>query len=116
MAIATKEIVKRIAAKSEQTLTEIQIQDCLFLLKEVICESLKNGEEVQLTNIVSFDIFYREAREGRNVKTGETMEIPETLMVSVKAGKAIKDSLREASDETFEKVKIASIKKHSLNA
>lgn len=62
------------------------------------------------------NIVYRDAKEGRNVKSGETMEIPESLMLSVKADKGIKDALCEADAKTFMKVKKDYLDKESIFA
>lgn len=65
---------------------------------------------------MGMNIVYRDAKEGRNVKSGETMEIPESLMLSVKAGKGIKDALRETDAKTFMKVKKDYLGKKSISA
>ncbi|HAS76219.1 MAG TPA: DNA-binding protein HU, partial [Marinobacter adhaerens] len=42
----------------------------------------------------TFNIRSREARDGRNPQTGETIRIPASKTVGFKAGKALKDEIR----------------------
>lgn len=106
--ISTKEIIKRIADASKNFETPMTIKDTttvISLLREVIGDALANGEDVQITGLVNLHVLYRDARVGRNVKTGETMEIPESLMISAKVGKELKDRVRDVSDEVFATIK-----------
>ena len=60
---------------------------------DVVAEELKKGEKVQLVGFGTFEVAEREAREGRNPRTGETMTIAASKSPKFKAGKALKDSL-----------------------
>ena len=62
-------------------------------LKKTVAEELKNGEKIQLVGFGTFEVAEREAREGRNPRTGETMKIAASKTPKFKAGKALKDSL-----------------------
>lgn len=59
----------------------------------VITNALKNGEEVAITGFGAFKCKRREARQGRNPRTGETIQIGASNVPSFKAGKALKDAL-----------------------
>ena len=56
-----------------------------------ICESLINGEEVKFAGFGTFTIKERAAREGRNPRTKEIINIPASTVPVFKAGKALKD-------------------------
>jgi Bacterial nucleoid DNA-binding protein len=60
---------------------------------ETITATLKKGDQVQLVGFGSFLSRRREAREGRNPRTGETIQIKASNVPSFKAGKALKDAL-----------------------
>ena len=62
-------------------------------LTDVIAEALKAGDKVQLVGFGTFETKTRAAREGRNPKTGEAIQIPESKKVSFSASKTLKDSL-----------------------
>ena len=60
---------------------------------EVITESLKNGNAVTLVGFGTFNTRRREARTGRNPRTGEPIQIRASNLAVFKAGKALKDAL-----------------------
>ncbi len=60
---------------------------------EVITESLKNGNSVTLVGFGTFNTRRREARTGRNPRTGEPIQIKASNLAVFKAGKALKDAL-----------------------
>jgi DNA-binding protein HU-beta len=64
--------------------------DCVF---ETISAALKSGDSVQLIGFGSFSVADRAAREGRNPRTGETLQIAASKQPKFKAGKALKDAV-----------------------
>lgn len=63
---------------------------------EAITDALKSGDKVQLVGFGSFDVRERAEREGRNPqKPGEKIKIPASKVPVFKAGKALKDSIKE---------------------
>jgi DNA-binding protein HU-beta len=55
--------------------------------------SLKKGEPVTLIGFGSFKVSKRNARTGRNPRTGEALSIPETMVPSFSAGKTLKQAV-----------------------
>ena len=64
--------------------------DCVF---SAITDALKSGQEVRLVGFGTFSVAKRAASQGRNPRTGETIQIPESNQPKFKAGKALKDSV-----------------------
>ncbi len=60
---------------------------------ETITDALKEGDRVQLVGFGSFETKTRAARTGRNPKTKEALEIPESTVPVFKPGKALKDEV-----------------------
>ena len=85
------ELVAAIAEKTE--LSKKDAEKALKAFTDVVAEELKKGEKVQLVGFGTFEVAEREAREGRNPRTGETMTIAASKSPKFKAGKAFKDSL-----------------------
>ena len=84
-------LVAAIAEKTE--LSKKDAEKALKAFTDVVAEELKKGEKVQLVGFGTFEVAEREAREGRNPRTGETMTIAASKSPKFKAGKALKDSL-----------------------
>lgn len=85
------ELVAAMAEKTE--LSKKDAEKALKAFTDVVAEELKKGEKVQLVGFGTFEVAEREAREGRNPRTGETMTIAASKSPKLKAGKALKDSL-----------------------
>jgi len=62
---------------------------------DIITEQLKKGEEVRLVGFGTFTVSNRAATEGRNPRTGETIQIPASKQPKFKAGKGLKDSVNQ---------------------
>ena len=60
---------------------------------DTIAGALKSGDSVQLVGFGSFSVADRAAREGRNPRTGETIQIAASKQPKFKAGKGLKDAL-----------------------
>ena len=83
-----------IAAISEKTdLTKKDTEKLLRAFEEVVVEELVKGGKVQMVGFGTFDVTERAAREGRNPRTGETMQIEASRAPRFKVGKALKDAV-----------------------
>ena len=58
-----------------------------------ITDTLKQGEEVRLVGFGTFSVSKRAASEGRNPRTGETIQIAASNQPKFRAGKSLKDAV-----------------------
>jgi DNA-binding protein HU-beta len=56
--------------------------------------ALKRGDKVQLTGFGVFEVRTRQARKGKNLHTGEVIDIAESKVPAFKAGKGLKDAVK----------------------
>lgn len=84
-----QELVDAIAKTAE--LTKTDASKALEALIEVVAAALKKGDEVRITNFGTFAVTKREATEGRNPRTGETIKIPASNQPKFRAGKGLKE-------------------------
>ncbi|MCX2809660.1 HU family DNA-binding protein [Bacillus sp. ChL18] len=61
----------------------------------VIVETLTKGESIKIPGVGTFEVRERAARKGRNIQTGEEIEIPASKAVKFKPAKALKDSVKQ---------------------
>ena len=59
-------------------------------------KSLKKGNRVSLVGFGSWSVSKRAAREGRNPQTGAAMHIPASKVPGFKAGKGLKDTVKNS--------------------
>jgi nucleoid DNA-binding protein len=57
-----------------------------------IMDALQAGDKVELRGFGSFRLRHRQAREGRNPRTGDTVPIPAKAVPSFTAGKAFQET------------------------
>ena len=58
-----------------------------------ISGALQGGSQVSLVGFGTFTVKQRAARQGRNPRTGETIQIKASKVPGFKAGKALKDAV-----------------------
>lgn len=87
------ELVELIAEKAE--ITKASAERVLGTVLDSIAMSLQKDEPVVLVNFGTFVVKQRAARTGRNPKTGEAIKINASKVVGFKAGKALKDAVKE---------------------
>lgn len=64
-----------------------------------IAQSMVNGKSVQIPGFGSFTTKERSAREGRNPRTGESMQIAATIVPAFKAGTQLKEAIKNVKDK-----------------
>lgn len=89
------ELVDAVAAKAD--VTKKQADTVISAVVEAIMEAVAAGDKVTLVGFGSFESRFRKSREGRNPKTGEKMEIPETHVPAFSAGKLFKEKVADAN-------------------
>jgi DNA-binding protein HU-beta len=83
-----------VAKVAEQTdLARGKAAEAVDAVLVAIQAGLKDGGEVRLVGFGTFETVTRKASTGRNPRTGEAIQIPESTSVRFKAGKALKDSV-----------------------
>ena len=77
----------------ETGLTKADSARALEAFVSGVTEGLKKEGKVTLTGFATFTAKKKEAKTGRNPRTGEAVEIPARMAVTVKAGSKLKDAL-----------------------
>ena len=83
------ELVDLVASKAG--ISKKQADSTLSATVEAIMEAVADGQKVTLVGFGSFERRDRKAREGRNPKTNEKMQIPATRVPAFSAGKQFKE-------------------------
>nr|WP_207714690.1 HU family DNA-binding protein [Clostridium tetanomorphum] len=81
------------AEKSKLTKKDAELALKAFI--ESVEETLERGEKVQLVGFGTFETRKRAARIGRNPKTKEEINIPESTVPVFKPGKEFKDKVNK---------------------
>jgi DNA-binding protein HU-beta len=87
------ELIQQVADKAN--LTKTQTQDAVRALLKTIMQKVAEGDKVTLVGFGSFEPKVRSAREGRNPKTGESVQIPAARVPTFSPGKTFKEAVNK---------------------
>jgi DNA-binding protein HU-beta len=89
------ELVQQLASRADLSRAEAtKAVDALFSVENgIIAEALRGGDKVQITGFGSFETKKREARKGRNPRTGKEINIAASTSAALRIGKRLKDAL-----------------------
>lgn len=93
MNLNKSEFIALVAEKTD--LSKADAERAVNAYHEVIGETLAKGGQVTLTGHGTYKVSARAARQGRNPRTGETINIPASKSAVFKAGKALKDEVNK---------------------
>jgi DNA-binding protein HU-beta len=85
------ELIDAVAAAAD--LSKASATRALDAALDTITSALKDGDQVTLVGFGTFAVKARAARQGRNPRTGETIQIAASNVPGFKAGKALKDAV-----------------------
>lgn len=85
-----------VAAVAEQAaLSKKDAEKAVNAFIGAVTDALIDGDKVQLVGFGTFEVRARDARTGKNPRTGETIEIAASKVPAFKAGKALKDAVNK---------------------
>jgi integration host factor subunit beta len=99
MSLTRSELIDRLAAR-QTLLTAKDVELAVKSVVEHMSETLASGERIEIRGFGSFSLHHREARIGRNPKTGEAVELPNKSTPHFKPGKALRDRVNESAATT----------------
>jgi len=85
------DLIEAMAGKID--LPKATAERAVNLIFDDIITALKSNDKVNISGFGTFTVSERKARQGRNPKTGETIEIQASRSAKFKPGKVLKDSL-----------------------
>ena len=92
------ELIQKLAERNPHLfLRDIEkIVDTVF---DEISEALVDGDRVELRGFGAFSIKHRDARVGRNPRTGETVQVDAKRLPFFKTGKALRERLNDENEQ-----------------
>jgi len=90
------ELIARIAQKNPH-LYQRDVERIVSTIFEEIAGALARGDRVELRGFGAFSVKHREARVGRNPRTGESVDVAEKTVPFFKTGKQLRERINEES-------------------
>lgn len=91
------EVVKALIEKTG--LPRKEAVEAVELFLDSIKDGLTKGEKVSLVGFGTFLVKLKNARNGRNPRTGEVIDIPEKAVAVFKPGKAFREAVNENKED-----------------
>ena len=86
------DLIKKIAKNT--SISKKKSQEIIKNLIKIITEELQLGNNVTLTGLGNFHVKLRAARKGRNLQTGEILNIAATKVPYFKPDKSLKQAIK----------------------
>jgi integration host factor subunit beta len=86
------ELIQKVAEENPH-LYQRDVEKIVTTIFDEIVESLAKGDRVELRGFGAFSVKHRDARIGRNPRTGEAVPVEEKHVPFFKAGKLLRDRL-----------------------
>lgn len=89
------ELIAKIAEENPH-LFQRDVEKIVNTIFEEIVEAMARGDRVELRGFGAFSVKKRDARTGRNPRTGDTVDVDEKHVPFFKTGKLLRDRLNGA--------------------
>ena len=90
------ELIQKLADENPH-LYQRDVERIVSSVFDEITEALARGDRVELRGFGAFSVKHRDARTGRNPRTGESVEVPEKRVPFFKTGKDLRDRMNTDS-------------------
>jgi DNA-binding protein HU-beta len=90
----TKEGLIEAVMKVAELETKVQAHRVVEAVFDTITKTMGRGEDVAITGFGTFRVTKRAARQGRNPKTGATIQIAAATKPKFRAGKVLKEAVK----------------------
>jgi len=88
------ELIQQIAEDNPH-LYQRDVERIVSTVFDEITDALARGDRVELRGFGAFSVKTRDARTGRNPRTGEAVDVPEKTVPFFKAGKELRERMNE---------------------
>lgn len=95
----TKSDLIELLSRKHPHLLARDIERIVNSIFDTITSALAKGGRVELRGFGAFSVKKREARQGRNPRTGETVSVSAKVTPFFKTGKLLRDRLNGSSDK-----------------
>lgn len=86
------ELIQRLAERNPH-LYQRDVEKIVTTIFDEITEALARGDRVELRGFGAFSVKQRDARTGRNPRTGESVDVDEKVIPFFKTGKQLRERL-----------------------
>jgi len=90
-----EDLIKQVSVKTR--MSQKDVGDCINAALASVGDALSGGERVTLVGFGTFQVRERSAREGRNPRSGEVIQIPAKKSAVWVPGKSLRERVESSS-------------------
>ena len=94
------QLIDRVCARAP-TMPRREVEAMVQSVFEAMLDGLKRQQRIEIRGFGSFAVKVREAREGRNPKTGQKVQVPRRRSPSFTAGKELRERLNKTDEASL---------------
>ena len=94
------ELIQRLAERNPHLYLR-DVEKIVETIFDEITDALAQGDRVELRGFGAFSVKHRDARVGRNPRTGEAVQVAAKRLPFFKTGKALRERLNESKDTSW---------------
>lgn len=94
------ELIQRLAERNPHLYLR-DVEKIVETIFDEITDALANGDRVELRGFGAFSVKHRDARIGRNPRTGESVQVEAKRLPFFKTGKGLRERLNEKKDTSW---------------
>jgi integration host factor subunit beta len=96
--VIKSELVQRIAERNPHLYLR-DVENIVNAILDEVTDALARGDRVELRGFGAFSVKKRDARIGRNPRTGDHVEVNEKFVPFFKTGKELRERLNDSSKD-----------------
>ena len=94
----TKSEIIEILTRKQSHLSSRDVELSVKMLLETMSDTLSDGGRIEVRGFGSFSLHHRNARKGRNPKTGEQVSLPPKHVPHFKPGKELRERVNASRE------------------
>lgn len=92
--INKSDLIQDVSARCEY-IPDADVDEAVREIIDLLSEKLIENNRIEVRGFGTFCLHHRDARQGRNPKTGETVMVPQKSIPHFKPGKALREDVND---------------------
>ncbi|PNK59950.1 integration host factor subunit beta [Psychrobacter sp. FDAARGOS_221] len=92
--INKSDLIQDVASRCDY-ITDSDVDSAVREILALLSDNLINNSRIEIRGFGTFCLHHRDARQGRNPKTGETVLVPAKAIPHFKPGKALREGVND---------------------
>ena len=92
--INKSDLIQNVSARCDY-ISDAEVDEAVREIIDLLSEKLIENNRIEVRGFGTFCLHHRDARQGRNPKTGEAVMVPQKSITHFKPGKALREGVND---------------------